>query len=231
MQATEYARSEPRVVVVGSNAFERELIITYLQDRAELVCSSCSPPDLTELLRDEACHEALFLIDAQNADLHALLRVFAMEAQGNGHVLCVAAYNIDPDLGMDLEALDRGLQGVFYTTDPAGNVAKGVEAMLSGEKWFPRKTLYKYLREQRIGAELRGEASGELTAREKEVLLGVSAGASNQELADELRISFHTVKTHLYNIYRKLGVNSRHQATQWASRHLEPAHSGFSQRG
>ena len=67
---------------------------------------------------------------------------------------------------------------------------------------------------------MKGEAFGELTAREKEVLLKVSAGASNEEIADELRIDYHRVKAHLHNIYRKLQVNNRFQATAWAAQNL-----------
>ncbi|MBI5303920.1 MAG: hypothetical protein HY868_17420 [Chloroflexi bacterium] len=51
-----------------------------------------------------------------------------------------------------------------------------------------------------------------ISAREQEVLRLVSAGLSNQEIADCFCISTCTVKTHLENIYRKLGVNSRTQA-------------------
>ena len=156
MATTEDARSESRIVVVGSQALQNELIVQYLQVNTGLACSSCTPADLTEMLKDEACQEGLFLVDSQDADLHVLLRAFNTEAQSSGRVFRVAACNMDPDLETDIEALGRGLQGVFYTTDPAGNVVKGVEAMLAGEKWFPRKTLHKYLREQRIGSGQRG---------------------------------------------------------------------------
>lgn len=49
-----------------------------------------------------------------------------------------------------------------------------------------------------------------LTRREKQVAKMASAGLTNKEIADELFISEMTVKTHLANIYEKLGINSRH---------------------
>jgi LuxR family transcriptional regulator, maltose regulon positive regulatory protein len=51
-----------------------------------------------------------------------------------------------------------------------------------------------------------------ISVRELEVLQLVSVGLSNREIATRFSISDSTVKTHLDNIYRKLGVNSRTQA-------------------
>jgi LuxR family transcriptional regulator, maltose regulon positive regulatory protein len=51
-----------------------------------------------------------------------------------------------------------------------------------------------------------------ISVREQEVLMSLSDGLSNGEISDRLAISENTVKTHLENIYRKLGVNSRTQA-------------------
>jgi len=55
-----------------------------------------------------------------------------------------------------------------------------------------------------------------LTARELEVLRLVAAGKSNHAIAEDLVISDHTVRRHLQNIFRKLGVSSRAAATAFA---------------
>jgi DNA-binding CsgD family transcriptional regulator/nucleotide-binding universal stress UspA family protein len=59
-----------------------------------------------------------------------------------------------------------------------------------------------------------------LSQREREVLELVCAGFRNREIATRLYISPKTVKTHLQNIYQKLGVKSRTEAAMWASRNL-----------
>lgn len=51
-----------------------------------------------------------------------------------------------------------------------------------------------------------------LTGREKEILGLLLKGKSNKEIADLMYVSTETVKTHLQNIYRKLGVKSRMEA-------------------
>ena len=52
-----------------------------------------------------------------------------------------------------------------------------------------------------------------LTERETEILEQLATGASNRQIARRLHISANTVKVHLHNIYRKLGVESRTEAT------------------
>ncbi|XNL82540.1 response regulator transcription factor [Actinomadura madurae] len=54
--------------------------------------------------------------------------------------------------------------------------------------------------------------SADLTGREKEVLLLLGRGASNVEIARELSISITTVRTHVHNVLKKLGVGTRGQA-------------------
>lgn len=52
----------------------------------------------------------------------------------------------------------------------------------------------------------------ELTQREAEILAGIIRGRSNQEIANDLRMSTNTVRKHLEHIYQKLGVQSRTEA-------------------
>ena len=58
-----------------------------------------------------------------------------------------------------------------------------------------------------------------LTRRELEILLVLVRGKSNQEIADDLRISAKTVGNHVQHLYEKAGVRSRAAATLWAFEH------------
>ena len=57
-----------------------------------------------------------------------------------------------------------------------------------------------------------------LTHRESEVLIQVVQGMTNKEIAQELHISYETVKEHVQHILRKIGVTDRTQAAVWAVR-------------
>lgn len=62
----------------------------------------------------------------------------------------------------------------------------------------------------------RGGSGGVLTGREMEVLLLAARGLENSRIASRLRIAEGSVRRHLMNIYRKLGVNSRTEAIREA---------------
>ncbi|MGR5542983.1 LuxR C-terminal-related transcriptional regulator, partial [Vibrio campbellii] len=48
----------------------------------------------------------------------------------------------------------------------------------------------------------------------------LKSGGSNIEIADSLFVSEHTIKSHLYNIFKKLEVKNRTQAMSWAKKNL-----------
>jgi LuxR family transcriptional regulator, maltose regulon positive regulatory protein len=63
-----------------------------------------------------------------------------------------------------------------------------------------------------VKRETENRSSELLSQREQEVIILVAEGLSNQEIAERLVISLPTVKTHIGNIFNKLGVSSRTQA-------------------
>jgi DNA-binding NarL/FixJ family response regulator len=67
--------------------------------------------------------------------------------------------------------------------------------------------------------EAEGEVSvplGKLSKRQKQLLILLDKGLSNRDIADNLQISEHTVKVHLWRLFRRLNVKSRSQASHLA---------------
>jgi DNA-binding NarL/FixJ family response regulator len=80
-----------------------------------------------------------------------------------------------------------------------------------------------YLRRRPQAAPSGVSADDILSPRERETLQLTSQGYSNDEVAAELRITRQTVKFHLSNVYRKLNVANRTEASRWAALAAAPA--------
>jgi DNA-binding NarL/FixJ family response regulator len=119
---------------------------------------------------------------------------------------------------------------VLTTYDSDAQILAAIEAGATGYllKDAPRETLFASVRSAAAGgspiapavaarlvAHLQRDPAGgpePLSAREVEVIALVARGASNREIARDLRISEATVKTHLIHIFEKLGVGDRTSA-------------------
>ncbi|KNC88549.1 biofilm master transcriptional regulator CsgD [Trabulsiella odontotermitis] len=111
------------------------------------------------------------------------------------------------------------INGVFYVSEDESRLIEGLQGVLRGECYFSQK-LASYLITHSGHYRYNGTDSTLLTHREKEILNKLRIGASNNEIARSLFISENTVKTHLYNLFKKISVKNRTQAVSWANDNL-----------
>lgn len=111
-------------------------------------------------------------------------------------------------------ALEAGACGYLLKDAEADDVVRAVRAAARGQSHLDPVVA------RLLTASLRAPApaAAALTAREREVLALVAAGAANREIARSLSISERTARTHVSNILAKLGLASRTQAALWAVR-------------
>lgn len=106
--------------------------------------------------------------------------------------------------------------GLFYVGDGLDVVSKGMQKIISGELWLSRPLTQEIIALYRKSNSLTVQPTVKLTTREKEILQLLVMGASNNEIAESLFVSENTVKTHLYNVFKKINVKNRMQAFMWA---------------
>lgn len=221
MIPADYERNSPEVVIVGPNTMQNELMISFLEADIGLDCGYCSPEQLGEILSSESEHMRLFLLDSQSTDMFIQLSYLDERPCPGNSTNLLAAFNIGPDRKIENDALHSGLHGVFYRNEPLTDVTKGIRSILNGQHWYSRGVTSNHSLDQGASIELKGELPKELTPREKEVLWEIHSGISNNEIAANLSISFHTVKSHISNIFRKINVKNRFQAMLWTARNLD----------
>ncbi|MEK2457762.1 response regulator transcription factor [Tetragenococcus halophilus] len=113
-------------------------------------------------------------------------------------------------------AMQAGAAGYLLKTSSAAEIADAIRATKRGERVIESEVSDKLSHRQSYEA---AQLHEELTIREKEVLMLIAQGKSNQEIASELFITLKTVKTHVSNILSKLEVEDRTQAAIYAFKH------------
>ncbi|GAA4834861.1 two-component system response regulator LiaR [Paenibacillus vulneris] len=112
--------------------------------------------------------------------------------------------------------LEAGALSYLLKTSRAEQIAEAIRAAGRGESVLEAKVTGKVLSKLRRGDEPKPHEA--LTARELEVLRLIALGKSNQEISEELIIAMKTVKTHITNIFAKLGVEDRTKAAVYVHR-------------
>jgi len=114
-------------------------------------------------------------------------------------------------------AIKAGAIGYLLKTTEADELCEAIKAAAAGQVRLAPEAAARLMREVRAPAS--PDALTEpLTGRETDVLKLIARGRANKQIARELFVATSTVKTHVNNLYRKLGVSSRTQAALYAAR-------------
>jgi LuxR family transcriptional regulator of csgAB operon len=210
------------IYILGPMRLQNELVARRLEQETGLAC--LTGPDLSTIAPAEQEHNpdrsALILWDCQGRDSEELLsqlRSFCDQTASDRHL---ALFNVDVEANKQQEYVWEGAEGIFYDQDPLDLFLKGVHTLLKGELWLSRDIMTRCIKQGSSRSKLPAADSTVLSPRQEEILALVAVGATNDEIADKLCISPHTVKTHLYNIYKKINVPNRFQAALWAAKNL-----------
>jgi LuxR family transcriptional regulator of csgAB operon len=162
----------------------------------------------------------MLLIECPDEGHDAFIRALEKDNSKITNRHLVALFNVEHGQGIEEKAVARGIKGIFYKKDPLERFQKGIGAIFEGELWVSREILTKCVMENMSKDNPPTQDEVVLTSREMEILTMISTGRRNEEIADKLCISPNTVKTHIYNIFKKIDVPNRLQAALWAAKNL-----------
>jgi LuxR family transcriptional regulator, positive regulator of biofilm formation len=208
--------------VVGKNKLQNDLLLSYLKEKTNF-SGKCikNLESATPVVKKEHEFTQFLLLDWTGVDRENIWNDIESWRNTNSCRCFFAFCNVDPKVEIEKMALTSKVQGLFYKNDPLHIIPKGIFSILGGDLWYSRKTLTRCILENNFSNNhIDHAAASNLTLREREVLVLMATGCGNKEIAGDLCISDHTVKTHVYNIYRKLNVDSRFQAALWAAKYL-----------
>ncbi len=111
-----------------------------------------------------------------------------------------------------IAALRAGARGLVFKRFAIETLMTAIHAVMEGHVWLPPAL------QAEITTRLREPAGVSLTRREREIVRHVALGLRNAEVAKRLCVSEGTVKTHLNNIFQKLGLRDRVELALYAVR-------------
>jgi DNA-binding NarL/FixJ family response regulator len=160
----------------------------------------------------QTCDIDLMLLDLNMPGMEGALGLAALRADFPAvPILVVSAID---DSATIRQVVELGASGFLPKSAPLSAIGEAVRAVLAGDLWLPISA------EDRPAApdEEIASRAAELTPQQRRVLDLLSEGKFNKQIAFELKVTEATIKAHLSQIFRKLGVRSRTQAVIVARR-------------
>ncbi|MBW2604859.1 MAG: response regulator transcription factor [Deltaproteobacteria bacterium] len=217
-----YSNDKAYIHVVGTNKLQNELLLAFLKEKPGVNGACTQTLESTDSIHQNDSESVqFFLVDYKNIGTENLWAEIDLLRNNNSCECFFALCNVEPEMEIEKFALSNNIKGLFYKNDLPSIIRKGIFAILNGDYWYSRKTLTKHLLKPNPSMNSINHADlCNLTVREREILSLIASGLPNKKIAEDLFISVHTVKTHIYNIYKKINVNNRFQAVLWAVNHL-----------
>lgn len=187
-----YLSAQPDINVVGEAANGRDAIDLVLKLKPDIV--------LMDLVMEE--------MDGIEATRHII------EKWPDAKIIIVTSFLDDDKV---YPAIEAGATSYLLKTSKASDIAKAIRSTYDGQSVLEPEVTEKVM--SRMKNRKNKALHDDLTNREMEVLLLMTRGKSNQEIADELFIALKTVKVHVSNILSKLEVQDRTQAVIYAFQH------------
>jgi DNA-binding NarL/FixJ family response regulator len=127
----------------------------------------------------------------------------------------VILFTIDESRASVAEAIQAGVSGYLLKDAGIDELVHAARQAMQGKAVIHPSLTQAFIEEVQL---VDRPPEAPLSPREVEILQKIAYGATTKEVADQLGISFHTVKTHLERIFEKLGANDRAQAVAIAIR-------------
>jgi DNA-binding NarL/FixJ family response regulator len=186
-------KSEPEFELLASCTTAEEAIKTVWRDEPDILILDISLPDRNGL---ELINEL------KNSSLEIKIVILATA--------------MDEDQTID--ALRYGVKGVVLKDMPPHLLVQCLQKVAAGGLWMEKESIghaFEKMLHREAGMR---RLSTILTARETEVMRCVAGGLSNQQIAEQLIVREGTIKIHVHNIYRKLGITNRVDLTLYAQK-------------
>lgn len=204
-----------KVLIVDDHALFRRGVRNAIEHEKDIEVVGEAEDGSEALAKALALKPDLILMDINMPRCSGLEAVSAIKSElPDIKIIVLTVHDEDENL---FQAIKRGAEGFLSKNARSGDLVAALRGVAKGEAAISKHMAAKMMREfARLAKIEAGNVTGQLTPREKQVLQNLSAGLSNKEIAQSLFISENTVKVHVTNILKKLHLQSRSQAADYA---------------
>jgi len=210
------------IYIIGTDRIQNDLLAYFLERETGAKCfvgENINRIDIENAEKNNGQWH-LGLWDCNGKDLQELFAELRTYGTRKFILTRTALFNVNNDRRIEEIYLRHGVRSFFYEGEPLSRFVLGIQTICEGKMWISGDVMAKCLLNGLNGDTSLGEESVILTRRQIEILSCVANGMSNKVIAKRLCISTHTVKTHLYTVFRMINVSNRRQAILWQLKNL-----------
>jgi two-component system, NarL family, response regulator len=198
--------SRIRIALADDHALFRQGLKSLLKHEPDIaiVAETDRADQIPALITENACD--LLLLDLQ-MERSALTDISMLAARLP--VIVVTATEL---VGDAVGAIRLGARAVVFKRFAVETLVEAIRSVAAGNVWMPPSV------QGLLAARLQNPLMSPLSAREEEIVRHVALGFRNAEVAKKLFVSEQTIKSHLNNVFRKLGIRDRVELTVYAIR-------------
>jgi len=218
--------SPPQIIIADDHPLFREALGLALSKRfGEVQLHEAGSMEELQLVSAQHTDADLVLLDLHMPGVQGFSALIYLRAHHPELPVCVISANHSPTV-VD-RAMAHGAAAFIHKSAPVDEIHAALSTVLEGGLWQPHEpTAEPKAEEMDVASRI-----SELTPQQFRVLMMLTDGLLNKQIAHEIGISEATVKAHLTAIFRKLGVSNRTQAGLLISRldvdSSEATSSGF----
>jgi DNA-binding NarL/FixJ family response regulator len=207
------------VLIVDDDPLVRTLLAEIVRRESDIAILGCATDGLDAIAKAVELRPQVILMDLAMPRLDglaALARLAALDVSAS-----VLIFTQDADEDLVMQAIRGGAKGYMPKDAPVGRIPKAIRAVAAGEAWVERRLTGRVVEElARMARQITSHCSPEalLSEREKEVIRLIACGKTNTEIASQLFLSPHTVKSHVSHILQKLELPNRTEVAIFAVR-------------
>ena len=205
-----------KLVIADDHSMIREGLkqLLELEGQFKVIAEASDGVECLEILSKEAPDVLLLDINMPNKNGLDVLKELNQSGNRKVKVLVLTVHN---EVEYLIKAVELDVDGYVLKDSESSELKKAIMTILNGETYI-QPDLIPMLNAKMISMENDYDKIDSLTKRELDVLKNLAIGMYNKEIATKLEISERTVKNHVSNIFKKIGVSDRTQAAVFAIR-------------